>query len=391
MTESKTSPVVNATPEQDDQAKDVGALENTPYNQTVNNKYRSAATIANDALKTVIKATVEGASVRDLCKLGDDFIVGECSKIFKGTKFSKGISMPTCVSVNNCACHFSPLLEDPDVILKSDDVVKIDLGAHFDGYIATAAHTTVVGASAGKKVTGRVGDALVAANKCIEAGMRMIKSNGTYNTSDINRVFTKITESYGVNMVENMVSHQLIHNEIHGGKAIVQNPGADHRDKIDKFTFDSYDVFALDVLLTTGPGVLKTGETRTTVFKKSTDKFYSLKLKTARAVYSEASTKFGTMPFVLSALENQSKAKIGITECIKHGVMEPYHVMWEKDGEFVVQLKATVIILPGGVTKIAGLPIEENMVESSKQIQDSEVLEILKTGLKVKKENVPVA
>jgi methionine aminopeptidase len=32
--------------------------------------------------------------------------------------------------------------------LKTEDVVKIDLGAHIDGYAATCAHTIVVGGKA---------------------------------------------------------------------------------------------------------------------------------------------------------------------------------------------------------------------------------------------------
>lgn len=60
---------------------------------------------------------------------------------------SLGIAMPTCVSIDNCVCHFSPLRSDPPVIIKEGSMVKIDLGAHIDGFIATAAHTVVVGAS----------------------------------------------------------------------------------------------------------------------------------------------------------------------------------------------------------------------------------------------------
>lgn len=46
---------------------------------------------------------------------------------------TKGVSFPTCVSVNNVISHFSPLASDPDtnsVVLKDGDVVKIQLGAH---------------------------------------------------------------------------------------------------------------------------------------------------------------------------------------------------------------------------------------------------------------------
>lgn len=36
-----------------------------------------------------------------------------------------GIAFPTCVSVNNCVCHFSPIKSDPDYTLKDGDLVKM--------------------------------------------------------------------------------------------------------------------------------------------------------------------------------------------------------------------------------------------------------------------------
>lgn len=55
--------------------------------------------------------------------------------------------MPTCVSIDNCVCHFSPLASEQPIIIKNGQVVKFDLGAHIDGYIASVAHTVVVGSS----------------------------------------------------------------------------------------------------------------------------------------------------------------------------------------------------------------------------------------------------
>ena len=57
--------------------------------------------------------------------------------------------------MNNCICHFSPLVSETDVILADGDVVKIDMGAHIDGFIAVVAHTVVVGSSASNPVTGK--------------------------------------------------------------------------------------------------------------------------------------------------------------------------------------------------------------------------------------------
>ena len=53
--------------------------------------------------------------------------------------------------MNHAICHFSPLVSEADQTLEEGDMVKIDMGAHIDGYIAVVAHTVVVG---GGVVTG---------------------------------------------------------------------------------------------------------------------------------------------------------------------------------------------------------------------------------------------
>lgn len=93
----------------------------------------------------------------------------------KEKEIKKGIAFPTCLSVNNCICHFSPAKNDPDYILKEGDVVKIDLGAHVDGFIAVAAHTVVAKADTDAKVTGRAADVILAAYWASQAALRLVK------------------------------------------------------------------------------------------------------------------------------------------------------------------------------------------------------------------------
>lgn len=97
----------------------------------------------------------------------------------------KGIAFPTCLSVNNCVCHFSPIRSEPDVLLKEGDVVKIDLGAHIDGFIAVAAFTTIVGASAEKPATGRKADAVLAAYYSSQAALRLLKTGNAVSSQMI--------------------------------------------------------------------------------------------------------------------------------------------------------------------------------------------------------------
>lgn len=51
-----------------------------------------------------------------------DMPSGAC---FSRPSLFSGIAFPTCVSVNNCVCHFSPLKSDPDYTLKDGDLVKM--------------------------------------------------------------------------------------------------------------------------------------------------------------------------------------------------------------------------------------------------------------------------
>ena len=53
-------------------------------------------------------------------------------------------------------------------------MVKVDLGAHIDGFIAVVAHTVVV-SDGTAKTTGRKADAVLAAHLCAEAALRLVK------------------------------------------------------------------------------------------------------------------------------------------------------------------------------------------------------------------------
>jgi len=77
----------------------------------------------------------------------------------KSKNLERGISFPTCISVNHIMGHYSPLV-DESTQLQEGDVAKIICGAHFDGYASNAATTVVIGDGA---VDGRKADVILAA------------------------------------------------------------------------------------------------------------------------------------------------------------------------------------------------------------------------------------
>jgi len=341
-------------------------------------KYKMAAEIVNKVLKELADASKLAASVRDLCILGDKRLAEETGKAFKkDKKLTKGIAFPTCISVNNCICHFSPLTSEPDVILADGDMVKIDMGAHIDGFIAVVAHTVVVGASVENPVTGSKADALLAAHLASEAALRLVKpGNETY---EVTETVSKVGEAFDCKPVEGMLSHQLEQNKIDGEKTIIQNPSEAQRKEHDKFEFALHEVYAVDVLISSGDGQGREKDAKITVYKKTEDT-YMLKMKTSREFYSKVSKQFGTMPFNLRSMEEEKKARMGVVECVTHKLIEPFQVLFDKEGACVAQYKFTVLLMPNGPHKITGLPFDEAICKSEKSIEDADIQKLLKTS-----------
>lgn len=359
--------------------KEVVEDENTIADNTVVQKYKVAGNIVNKALQTLITGCKVGASAKALCQKGDHILEQETGKKYKNEpEMKKGIAFPTCLSVNNCICHFSPSKNDPDYTLKAGDVVKIDLGAHIDGFIAVAAHTIVVGATAEAKATGRAADVVLAAYHASQAALRLLK-DGTSNYA-VTEAVQKIAAEYKCKPIEGMLSHQLKQFKIDGEKTIIQNPTIAQKKEHEKCSFEKYEVYAMDVLVSTGEGLGKELDTKVSIYKK-TEENYLLKLKASRAFYAEVKKKYGTMPFNLRNFEEEAKAKMGVHECVTHKLVEPFQVLYEKHNEIVAQFKNTVLILPNGLTVVTGFPFDLGCYESEHSIQDEEMKKLLAEDL----------
>lgn len=206
-----------------------------------------------------------------------------------------------------------------------------DLGAHVDGFIAVVAHSIVIGAGPGNnKASGRKADVVIAAHLASQAALRLLKpGNETYA---ITNAVQKIAEAHNCKPVEGMLSHQLKQFKIDGEKTIIQNPNEAQKKEHEKFEFETHEVYAMDVLISTGEGIGREANTRVSIYKK-TDETYQLKLKASRMFYSEVRTKHGNMPFNLRDFEDERKAKMGVVECVSHKLIEPFQVLYEKPGK----------------------------------------------------------
>ena len=340
-------------------------------------KYKIAADCANAALKVATDACVVGAKIVDCCQAGDDSLEKETAKYYNkkdkdGNKVEKGVAFPTCVSVNNQVCHASPNA-DCDAVLKEGDCVKIDLGAHIDGYVATSAHTFVIGQD---KITGQVADVMKACELASEIVIRKLRPGAS--TADISETIENVAKDFGVNVVEGVMTHNMKRFVIDGNKVILNKQTPEM--KAEPTEIEMYETYALDIVMSSGEGKPKQRDERETrVYKRAIEKNYQLKMTNSRAVFSEISKRFPTMPFTARALQ-EKRVNFGLVECCNHGLLHSYPVLYEKDGSAVAHIKSTFLVLKNGNDRIT--TFSPQAVESDKKLSDTALYDLIAQPLK---------
>ncbi|XP_033144782.1 ERBB-3 BINDING PROTEIN 1 isoform X1 [Brassica rapa] len=340
-------------------------------------KYKSAAEIVNKALQVVLAECKPGAKIVDICEKGDAFIKEQTGNMYKNAKkkIDRGVAFPTCVSVNNVVGHFSPLAGDESV-LEEGDMVKIDMGCHIDGFIALVGHTHVLQEG---PVTGRKADVIAAANTAAEVALRLVRP-GKKNHA-VTEAIQKVSEAYDCKIVEGVISHQMKQNVIDGSKSFLSVSTPETR--VDDAEFEENEVYAIDIVASTGDGKPKLlDEKQTTIYRKDESIHYQLKMKASRSLISEVKENFPHMPFTSRSLE-EKRARLGLVECVNHGHLQPYPVLYEKPGDFVAQIKFTVLLMPNGSDKITSHTLQE--LQPTKTIDDPEIKGWLALGIKKKK------
>ncbi|CAN8254725.1 unnamed protein product [Cochlearia groenlandica] len=340
-------------------------------------KYKSAAEIVNKALQVVLAECKPKGKIVDICDKGDAYIKEQTAGMYKNSKkkITRGVAFPTCISINNTVGHFSPLSGD-ETVLEDGDMVKIDMGCHIDGFIALVAHTHVIQEG---PVTGRKADVIAAANTAAEVALRLVRPGKKNN--DVTEAIQKVAAAYDCKIVEGVLSHQMKKSVIDGSKSILSVASPDT--KVDEVEFEENEVYAIDILASTGDGKPKLlDEKQTTVYKKDSLASYQLKMKASRFIISEINQNFSHMPFTARSLE-EKRARLGLVECVNHGLLHPYPVLYEKPGDFVAQIKFTVLLMPNGSDRITSHTLQD--LEPTKTIADPEIKGWLSLGIKKKK------
>jgi|TARA_B100001750_G_scaffold90478_1_gene71526 methionyl aminopeptidase len=287
--------------------------------------YFRAGKIAGEVRENVRNTDWTGKTVYEICEHVESEIIKRGAKC----------AFPVNTSINEVAAHYTAEPNDP-LTIKNDDLVKIDLGAQINGYIADTAVTVCYNPEFDNLVQ--------AAELSLSNAMSMIKVG--VKSSDVGRTIEKTIKQMGFLPIANLSGHSLDQYTIHAGKS-VPNIWS-----IGSFTFNENQAFACEPFVTTGDGLgfVHEGKIKN-IFALSSRK--KTKDKEADKMLDYIWQNFNLLPFALRWLTNEweeKEARNLLEVLVKKKAVHAYPVLVEGNGQRVTQAEHTFIPNETGVT-----------------------------------------
>lgn len=156
---------------------------------------RKAGRIVAGAHELVKKNIKPGISTMELDKMVEEYI-RSCNAIpaFKGYN---GFPASICTSVNEEVVHGIPSLS---VKLKDGDIISVDIGAVFEGYVGDGAKTFPVG-----QIDSEKEKLIKVTRQSFYEGIKYAKPG--FRLSDISHAIQSYAESFGFSVVRDFVGH----------------------------------------------------------------------------------------------------------------------------------------------------------------------------------------
>lgn len=155
---------------------------------------RKAGKLVAESHDLVRKYIKPGVTTLELDQLVEDYLRSQNAiPTFKGYS---GFPFSICASVNEEVVHGFPSTRK----LAEGDIVSIDIGATFEGYVGDSAKTFIVG-----EVDDEKRRLVEVTRQCFYEGIKFAKES--YRLSDISHAIQQYAESNGFSVVRDFVGH----------------------------------------------------------------------------------------------------------------------------------------------------------------------------------------
>lgn len=302
----------------------------------MNEMYKKSGEIVSKTRKKAVEYVKADMSVLDLV----EFVEGNIIEMGGFPAF------PCNISINEITAHYTSPPGDESII-QVGDLVKIDLGAHVDGYIADSAISVFVEDDSTSNVDQISEDELDLNLKMIETAQDALESaiSTIRDGVEIGKVGKAIEETINnqnLKSVSNLTGHSMDRWILHSGLSI-PNINEDN-----KHVIHEGDVLAIEPFVTNGVG--RVGDMNEAyIFRFLRER--PLRMVQARKLLNIIANNYRNLPFSQRWLTEYVKPKQlnrVLRELISTRALYPYHVLKEKSDARVAQAEHTVIVESDG-------------------------------------------
>ncbi len=294
-------------------------------------KYLKAGKAVIEAKKLARELTQPGISFLEIADKCEEKIYEEGCEL----------AFPINMSLNEVAAHYSPPINDTTLVPQKG-LLKVDLGAHFDGYIADSAITINIDEDPTLQIyVDAARESLNAAIDIFGPGVKLY---------ELGEVISKVILSYGVKPVRNLGGHELKQYNLHAGPFI-----PNYKDKRHDQVLKPGDAYACEPFTTTGAGI---------VFNGNRAYIYRFKKKAKKNMpYEEISymnkidTETKKLPFsprflLKKQLIPEDKIERIVDSFVRKDILDYYPILIEHERALVAQEEHTIIIDKSGKTVV---------------------------------------
>ena len=292
------------------------------YDEKALELLRKAGKIAAKARDLGAKEIKPGAKVYDVCEFAEKIIIEEGAKP----------AFPCNLSINVEAAHYSPLINDTKIIPEGA-VVKLDVGAHIDGYITDTAVTVVLDEKY-QRLAEAARDALEAAIANMRPGVSL---------GDIGKTIERVIKAYGFKPIRNLGGHLIRRYELHAGVSVpnIYERGLGR--------VIEGNIYAIEPFATNGDGEVIEGK-EVTIYS-----IRSLNVKNLtddeKKFLDEIYKKANMLPFNerwFKDLGEPEYIRQMFKTLVRRGALHPYPILLEVGKGIVSQFEHTVLITKDG-------------------------------------------
>jgi len=283
-------------------------------------KWRKAGQVAGAAREYGASLIKENVTMLEVADSVEDFI----------EKKGANVAFPVNLAIDDHAAHFTPT-HDYMEVFKSGQLVKLDVGAHVDGYIGDTAVTVEVSTRKWNGLIQSSRDALMGAISMVRPGVDL---------GEVGGIIENTIQSQGFKPVRNLTGHSMERYNLHAGLSIpnVREPV--------KETVQPGDVIAIEPFSTNGAGRV-ISHRQSNIFRLQKEKYGSN--QKANELLRSIVKKNRTLPFSerWCARETGDPTKL-LRRLISSRAIVSYPILKEFGSGMVAQTEHTMLVTENG-------------------------------------------